>query len=86
MLKPLAGRVLVRRIDAVRSGLLWLPEVADPEKAVKGEIVALGPKVRGLKRGEMIAFTGRWDDLPPTHPLPKDYQLIREGDVMGIFN
>jgi co-chaperonin GroES (HSP10) len=84
-LQPIQDRVLVERITETRRGLLWIPEVAEPDKAARGKVLAVGPKARGLKAGDEIAFTGRWDDLPEIHALGPNLQLIREGDVMGIF-
>lgn len=88
MLTPLADRILVERIDAVKSssGLLYIPECAPKDAMCKGKVISVGPKVKAkLKRGDLVAFSGRWDDLPEIHSLPKNYQMIREGDVGGVY-
>lgn len=86
MLTPLADRILVERIDATKVGLLYIPECAPKDAMCKGKVISVGPKVKAkLKKNQIVAFSGRWDDLPGLHSLPRNYQMIREGDVGGVF-
>lgn len=86
MLTPLADRILVERIEVTKVGSLYIPECAPKDAMCKGKVISVGPKVKAkLKKGDLVAFSGRWDDLPELHSLPKNYQMIREGDVGGVF-
>ena len=52
----------------------------------EGIVRGVGPKVKAkLKLGSKIAFSGRWDDAENATTLPRNYQMIREGDVGGVF-
>jgi co-chaperonin GroES (HSP10) len=84
-MRPLHDRILVQRLDDPdRIGLIYLPEIKEKAPAAKGKVLAVGNKVHGVKQGDVIAFTGRWDDAEGAL-LPDNQQLIRVGDVMGTF-
>jgi len=54
MIRPLGDNILVRIIPGEHATDLWRPEEAVAVAA--GEVIALGPKVKGLRVGELIVF------------------------------
>ena len=60
MIKPRNDRVLIRRIDEPEQkiGLLYVPQVAQ-KKAIKGEIIAVGPGK--WIPGEWWFLKGKWE-------------------------
>ncbi len=92
-IRPLHDRVLVKRIDsdAKSAGGIIIPDTAQ-EKPMEGEIVAVGPGVRGedgevhpldVKKGDRVLF-GKWSGTEVT--LDGDELLImKESDVMAVM-
>ena len=91
--KPLADRVLVRRIEEqemMRGGIL-IPDTAK-EKPQEGEVFAVGPGrmtedgkriAMEVKKGDRILigkYTGTDVKIDGT-----EYIILREGDVLGVL-
>jgi co-chaperonin GroES (HSP10) len=53
MIKPLASKIAVKRIEAVKqsSGGIFLQRTEEPDRA---EVVALGPKVTEVEVGDVV--------------------------------
>jgi chaperonin GroES len=92
-MKPLADRVLVRRIEeqeSVRGGII-IPDTAK-EKPQEGEVVAVGPGrltedgkriVMEVKKGDRILigkYSGTDVKIDGT-----EYVILREDDVLGVL-
>jgi co-chaperonin GroES (HSP10) len=91
--RPNSDRILVQRLSV--EGLIRL---TDAEKSGKGVVLSTGPgkwlenengdwwrRPVGIKPGDIIRFTGRWDDadglaLSAMLGIP-DVALITEGDI-----
>ena len=86
MLKPTGKRILVTKkaVEQKSEGGIILPESAIEEsKETTGEIVAVGPKVEGMKVGDVVLyaeFAGTDVTLDG-----KDYLLMPDEDVLAIF-
>ncbi len=92
--KPLFDKVLVERIEAeskTASGLI-IPDTAK-EKPMQGTVIAVGSGIRNekgdivpmtVKPGDTILF-GKWAGNE-VRIDGKDYLVIKESDVIGIFN
>ena len=88
LFKPLGDRVLVEprapAVDAIKGGI-FIPDSAK-EKPVEGLVIALGRKDIGfdVKVGDMV--------LLPKHGgvaikiEGKEFQLIREEDLLGVIS
>jgi len=91
--KPLADRILVRRIDekeTVKGGII-IPDTAK-EKPQEGEVVAVGPGrmtedgkriAMEVKKGDRILigkYTGTEVKIDGT-----EYTILSEGDVLGVL-
>ena len=91
--RPLADRILVRRIDQkeeVRGGII-IPDTAK-EKPMEGEVVAVGPG-RITKDGQRVApEIGKGDRVligkytgSEVKIAGEDYVILREEDVLAII-
>ena len=92
--RPLHDRVVVRRITESEktAGGIIIPDSAQ-EKPQEGEVVSVGPGVRGsdgkvhaldVKAGDRVLF-GKWSGTEVTFD-GVDYLLMKEPDVMGILS
>lgn len=90
--RPLHDRILVRRVesDARTKGGIIIPDMAK-EKPQEGEVVAVGPGVRGedgkvhsleVKAGDRILF-GKWGGTEIKLD-GEDLLILKESDVLGI--
>lgn len=85
-IKPLEDRVLIEPIsqeEKTKSGIV-LPDTADKEKPEQGRVVAVGPKVKGLKKGDIVLFT----KYGPSEIEIKDkeYLIAKEEDILAIIS
>ncbi|MDR1391390.1 MAG: co-chaperone GroES [Holosporales bacterium] len=91
--KPLYDRVLVERLEteSKTAGGIIIPDTAK-EKPVEGLVVAVGNGVKSekgelvslqVKPGDKILF-GKWSGSEMKLD-GKDYLVMKESDIMGIF-
>jgi chaperonin GroES len=91
--RPLHDRVLVERLESEEktAGGIIIPDTAK-EKPMEGKVVAVGSgaiddcgKIRPLdvKVGDRILF-GKWAGTEVKFD-GKDYVVMKESDVMGVF-
>ncbi len=91
--KPLADRILVRRIEEteVKKGGIIIPDTAK-EKPQEGEVVAVGPGAIGedgkripmeVKKGDRILM-GKYAGTDVKID-GKEYIIMREDDVLAII-
>jgi len=79
MIQPLQDRLLVELLpDPPRAITL-----TDAEKYRYFKVVATGPKVYEVKRGDIVALPGV-GSTDPDHVIPEG-QFVREGDVGFII-
>jgi chaperonin GroES len=90
--RPLADRVLVKRIEAETrtAGGIIIPDTAK-EKPQEGEVIAVGPGARDesgkltpldVKAGDKILF-GKWSGTEVKID-GQDLLIMKESDIMGI--
>jgi chaperonin GroES len=84
-IQPLHDRVLVRRLGTkvVKDGLIWIPDIAQ-ENTKTGIVMAIGPKVRGVKPGDEVLLPGVAAKYPDWETT--DLMLVEEADIGGIFS
>src|SRR5829696_9481436 len=91
--RPLHDRVLIRRVEAEEktTGGIIIPDTAK-EKPMEGEVVAVGPGVRGedgkvqpldVKAGDRVLF-GKWSGTEVKLD-GEDLMIMKESDLMGII-
>jgi len=93
-LRPLNDRVIVKRLEEEKksAGGIIIPDNA-AEKPVRGEIIAVGPGKRSddgklvaidLKKGDVVLF-GKYSGSE-VKVEGQDYLVMREDDVIAVFN
>ena len=91
--RPLHDRVVVRRTDEdeVSTGGIIIPDTAK-EKPMQGEVVGVGPGVRGddgelhpldVQAGDLVLF-GKWSGTEVKLD-GEDLLIMKESDIMGIL-
>jgi chaperonin GroES len=91
--KPLADRVLVRRVQSEEKtkGGLIIPDTAK-EKPAEGEVVSVGEGARkdsgeliapAVKKGDRILF-GKWSGTEVTLN-GEELLIMKESDILGII-
>ena len=91
--RPLHDRVVVRRVSELEksAGGILIPDTAR-EKPTEGEVVAVGPGVRGddgkihaldVKAGDRVLF-GKWSGNEVKLD-GEDLIIMKESDIMGII-
>ena len=90
--RPLADRIVVKRIDAEEktSGGIIIPDTAK-EKPQEGEVLAVGPGARDdsgklialdVKVGDRVLF-GKWSGTEVKID-GQDLLIMKESDIMGV--
>jgi chaperonin GroES len=90
---PLQDRVLVRRVaeEEVTAGGIIIPDTVK-EKPMEGEVVAVGPGVRGedgkihpldVKAGDRVLF-GKWSGTEIKLD-GEELMIMKESDLLGIM-
>jgi chaperonin GroES len=90
--RPLHDRVLLRRVEqeAKTAGGILIPDTAQ-EKPMEGDVIAVGPGVRGedgkvqpldVKAGDRVLF-GKWSGTE-IRLDGEELMIMKESDVMGI--
>ncbi len=91
--RPLHDRVVIRRVEEIEktAGGILIPDTAR-EKPTEGEVMALGPGVRGddgkihaldVKTGDRVLF-GKWSGNE-VRLDGEDLIIMKESDIMGII-
>ena len=91
--RPLHDRVVVRRVEEIEktAGGILIPDTAR-EKPTEGEVIAVGPGVRGddgkihaldVKAGDRVLF-GKWSGNEVKLD-GEDLIIMKEADIMGII-
>ena len=94
-LKPLGDRVVVRPSERegekkLASGII-IPEAANKEKLLKGEVITVGPGRRNdegkripieVKPGDTVFFKKPWDE--PIKINEVEYFVLSESDIILI--
>jgi chaperonin GroES len=92
--KPLYDRVLVERLEteSKTSGGIIIPDTAK-EKPMEGLVISVGAGTRSEKTGEIVPLQvkigdkvlfGKWSGTEIKID-DKDYLVMKESDIMGIF-
>ncbi len=81
-MSPLGNRIAIRPFHEKRSDVLWTPELmsrwGNGIQCTKGEVIALGPDVEEVRKGEIVHFSDSCGKPAG------EFLLIREDDVMFV--
>lgn len=92
--RPLYDKVLVERLESEEktAGGIIIPDTAK-EKPIEGKVIAIGSGNRSEKTGELVKLEvkvgdkvlfGKWSGTE-IKVDGKDYLVMKESDIMGIF-
>ncbi|MDR0552470.1 MAG: co-chaperone GroES [Holosporales bacterium] len=92
--KPLYDKVLIERLESEgkTAGGIIIPDTAK-EKPIEGTVVSIGTGSRCEKTGEIVPLAvkpgdrvlfGKWSGTEIKID-DKDYLVMKESDIMGIF-
>lgn len=84
-IKPLRDCVVVKAItqeEKTKSGIV-LPDTAAKEKPEQGKVIACGPKIKDIKKGDIIIF----ESYSPTEIKVdnEDFLVIKEENILAII-
>lgn len=92
-IKPLADRILIlpEKASEKTSGGIYLPETANKEKPIRGEVIAAGPG-RMTPKGERVALEVKAGDTvifskwagTEIKVDEEKYLLMKEEDILAI--
>ena len=82
-IKPLGGRIVVKPVkqDEKTGGGIYLPETANKEKPQRGDVIAVGPDFKGVKKGDKVLFAkygGTEIEIED-----EEYLVLSEDDVLA---
>lgn len=84
-IRPLGERIVVKPLkqEEKTEGGIYLPETASKEKPQQGEVIAVGPDFKELKKGDKIIFA----KYGGTEIKIEDdeYLVLGEDDVLAII-
>jgi len=57
-IKPLGKRIVVKPLkqEEKTEGGIYLPDTASKDKPQRGEVIAVGPDFKGVKKGDKVIF------------------------------
>ena len=84
-IKPLGKRLVVKpeKEEEKTKGGIYLPGTASKEKPQKGEVIAVGPDFKGVKKGDKVIFAKyggteiKMDE--------EDYLVLGKDDVLAVI-
>ncbi len=84
-IKPLGGRIVVKPLkqEEKTEGGIYLPETANKEKPQRGDVIAVGPDFKGVKKGDKVLFAkygGTEIEIED-----EEYLVLSEDDVLAVI-
>ena len=85
MLKPLADHVVLEAVkEPAKKSTILLPESVEKEKSEIGRVVAVGPDVKNIKKGNIV-FYRKYSE----HKIKygdKEFIVVKDEDIFAIRN
>ena len=84
-IKPLGERIIVKPLkqEEKTEGGIFLPETASKEKPQQGNVIAVGPDFKGVKKGDKVLFA-KYAGAEVEIENEK-YLVLGEDDVLAII-
>ena len=90
MLKPLSDHVVIEPLrEEKKKGSIILPDTIDKEKQERGKVLAVGPEVKELKKGDLVVFTRKNHEgfqFSEVKINDKEYFICSKKNILGILN
>lgn len=84
-IKPLGSRIAVKPVkqEQKTEAGIYLPDTASKEKPQQGEVIAVGPDFKGVKKGDKVIFA----KYGGTEIKIKEdeYVMLGEDDVLAVL-
>lgn len=83
-LVPVGKRIVVRPAtveEKTKSGII-IPDTARKEKPERGEVIAIGEALEGVKVGDTVVFSKYGYDEVKIHG--SDYYIVKHDDVVAV--
>lgn len=83
-IKPLGERIVVKplREEEKTEGGVYLPETASKDKPQRGEVIAVGPDFKGVKKGECVIFPKYGGTEVKLEN--EEYLVLEKDDVLAV--
>lgn len=84
-IKPLGERIVVKpeKQEEKTEGGIYLPETATKDKPQKGEVIAVGPDFKGVKKGDTVIFAKYGGTEVKLGD--EEYLVLGEDDVLAVL-
>ena len=84
-IKPLGGRIVVKPLkqEEKTEGGIYLPETANKEKPQRGDVIAVGPDFKGVKKGDKVLFA-KYGGVE-IEVEDEEYLVLNEDDVLAVI-
>jgi len=84
-IRPLGERVIVKpeKEEEKTKGGIYLPDTASKEKPQKGEVIAVGPDFKGVKKGDKVIFAKYGGT--EIKMAEEDYLVLGKDDVLAVI-
>jgi len=84
-IKPLGERIVVKpdKQEEKTEGGIYLPETASKEKPQRGEVIAVGPDFKGVKKGDIVIFAKYGGTEVKLDG--EEYLVLGEDDVLAVL-
>ena len=84
-IKHLGERIVVKpeKQEEKTEGGIYLPETASKEKPQKGEVIAVGPDFKGVKKGDKVLFAKYGGTEVKLGN--EEYLVLGEDDVLAVL-
>lgn len=85
-IKPLRDQVVIEpttKEEKRKSGII-LPDTAEEKKPEQGKVIAFGPKVKDIKKGDLVLFTQYAPNEVKVNN--KDLLVVKAEDILAVIN
>jgi len=83
-IKPLGKRIVVKPLkqEEKTEGGIYLPDTASKDKPQRGEVIAVGPDFKGVKKGDKVIFAKYGGT--EINIKEEEYLILGVDDVLAI--
>lgn len=84
-IKPLGERIVVKpyKQEEKTEGGIYLPETASKDRPQRGEVIAVGPDFKGVKKGDVVVFAKYGGTEVKLNE--EEYLVLGEDDVLAVL-
>ena len=85
-IRPLGNRIAVKakKQEEKTEGGIYLPATASKDKPQQGEVIAVGPDFKGVKKGDTVIFA-KYGGTEVKLDGDEEYLVLGEDDVLAVL-